>query len=474
MVDIQGSYINGDWYTQHDAPIYNVVSPANTADIVGKVSWVVKAGVDLALCSADRAYSLWHDTKFSHRKKLIKKLLKSLEEKQQELAKTITSENGKTFNEALAEVRAGIAESRFQLDFISKNHRIKTKHTSIEYHPLGLALVITPWNFPLATILRKLIPALLTGNPTIVKPSELTPLTAIELFKIIDEIGFPAGVAQMVIGDGDSVSGLIESHLVKAISFTGSNQTGQLILTKLSGRDIRFQAEMGGSNVVVVLDDARLELAVKDILNSGFSCCGQWCTGTSRVIAEKGVHDQLVEMLKHRASEISFGDGMNSDNAMGPLSNQRQYDRVSSKINMLLEQGSKLEFGGVLNENERMDGFFIRPTVFSRVTMNMKSAKEEIFGPVLMVIKAQDADHAIQLANDSTYGLSASIYTESKVQATRFIRKIEAGMVHINLPTSFREYNMPLMGWKDSGFGIPECGRFMLDLFTKPKVIYRA
>jgi aldehyde dehydrogenase (NAD+) len=266
---------------------------------------------------------------------------------------------------------------------------------------------------------------------------------------------FPIGVINLVNGIGSEiVTELLQSDCIKAISFTGSDFTGKKIAKLIGGDDIRFQAEMGGSNAVVVLNDANLKIAVPDIISNGFACGGQWCTGTSRVIAEKGIYNKLIENLKQSAGRINTGNGTKENVDMGPLSNERQFIDVSKKIIKAKKQGAVLELGEELKTEE--NGYFISPTILSSINNNMDIVHEEVFGPVIMIIKSNDLNDALKIVNNNPFGLSTSIYTENQEKAS-----------------AYRKYSIPLMGWKNSGRGLPECGRFMMDLFTKPKAIYR-
>lgn len=474
MTTISGNYINGKWHLDDQLQVVDIINPANTTQVIGKVQRADKKVVQIALNAAKTASKSWKDIPLKQRIALARILLDRLLKNKQSIAGIITSENGKTLKEAESEVKAAVEESNFQIDYVEAHQTEISGNTQIRYEPLGVILAITPWNFPLATIMRKMIPALVCGNAVIVKPSEYTPLTAIALFELIAASGFPKGVLNLLNGNGEAIGKeLVKSEIVKAISFTGSSTTGSTIMNDLVGRDVRFQAEMGGSNAVVVLNDANLDEMIQELINNGFACCGQWCTGTSRVIAEKEIHDKVLDRLIQHASRITYGNGKYEGIDMGPLANERQFKEMNRKIDNAISEGAVLAFGGKADSSEIEHGFFMKPTIFSEVTDTMAIAREEVFGPILTVIKARDIGHALSLVNNNQYGLSTSIYTQDEKKAERFISEVESGLVHINLPTAYREYSMPLMGWKNSGTGTPECGRFMLDLFTKPKVIYR-
>tara|TARA_R110002049_G_scaffold1537_4_gene11875 strand:+ start:30616 stop:32046 length:1431 start_codon:yes stop_codon:yes gene_type:complete len=471
---IKGNYINGSWQQGKSLKTQKIINPANLTEVVGYVQWADSKTVKLALGSANIAMIAWRKTSIENRVRYANLLLDNIAKHTLEFTHIITSENGKTTKESLSEVNASIEESKFQINFLRSNLKEIAGKTEIRYEPLGVVLTITPWNFPLATIMRKMIPAIVSGNSVIVKPSEYAPLTSILLFELIHEIGFPNGVVNLINGIGEEIGpALLQSGFIKAISFTGSNSTGNKIAKQIGGKDIRFQAEMGGSNAVVVLKDANLDIVVPDIISNAFACGGQWCTGTSRVIAENGIYGKLMENLKQYTAKITVGNGIDKHVDMGPVSNERQFNSIKRIIKKAKKQGAKTEMGETMDKPVPLQGYQVAPTILSHITSEMDIAEEEVFGPVLMVYKADDLRHALKIVNNSPYGLSTSIYTDDHKKATEFVDGVECGLVHINLPTAFREYSKPLMGWKKSGMGMPECGRFMLDLFTKPKVIYR-
>tara|TARA_R110001583_G_scaffold195374_1_gene372385 strand:+ start:34874 stop:36304 length:1431 start_codon:yes stop_codon:yes gene_type:complete len=471
---IKGNYINGIWRQSESLKAHKIINPANLSEVVGYVQWADNKTVKLTLEYANTAMIVWKKTPLETRIRYANLLLDKIVNHKLEFAHIITSENGKTTKESLSEINASVEESKFHINFLKSNLNEIRGETETRYEPIGVVLTITPWNFPLATIMRKMIPALISGNPVIVKPSEYAPLTAIFLFELIDEIGLPKGVVNLINGSGEEIGFvLLQSDFVKAISFTGSNFTGNKIANLIGGKNIRFQAEMGGSNAVIVLNDADLNIVVPDIISNAFACAGQWCTGTSRVVAEEKVYDELIESLKKYIAKIRIGNGVDKNVDMGPVSNEKQFNSIINIINKAIKQGAKIEIGGETEKFIPLQNYLIEPTILSNITSEMDIDIEEVFGPVLMVYKANDLKHALKIVNNGPYGLSASIYTDNVKKADKFIDEAECGLVHINLPTAFREYSKPLLGWKSSGMGIPECGRFMLDLFTKPKVIYR-
>lgn len=469
---IKGSYINGSWVLDKSLETHKINNPASLTEVVGNIQWANAIIAQQAVDTAVLAFKSWKRTKLSNRAKLALELLAEVSKQKESLARIITLENGKTLEESISEVNASIDESKFHIEYLLKNQVEITEEAEVRSEPLGVVLAITPWNFPLATIMRKIIPAIVSGNTVLVKPSEFTPNTAVAVFEIIHKISLPRGVLNLINGDGaELVSTVIRTNQVKAISFTGSDFTGQKIADIIGGRDIRFQAEMGGSNAVVVLNDATIESAVTAIVSNGFACGGQWCTGTSRVLVEESIYEVLIKKLKEYSKNIVVGNGLDKNVTMGPLSNKRQFEDVSEKLKRAIDQGAKVVLGNDSDVNQ--SGYFISPTILTDVTNDLEIAQQEVFGPVLTIFKVKSLNDAIDIVNNSPYGLTTSIYTENTEKANRFVDEVESGLVHVNLPTAYRKYSMPLMGWKSSGRGMPECGRFMMDLFTKPKVIYR-
>lgn len=475
-MSIYRSYIDGRWQSPDSVRPVSLRNPANHERIVGRVEY---ADIPLAFSAMDAAQNAgenWRKISVKDRVARLSKILKCLRERRPDIAGIITIENGKTLRESLAEVDASLNEAEYQLQFLSESTVEQIGKNEIWYEPLGVVLLITPWNFPLATILRKLIPAVAVGNTAVVKASELTPLTAVALFRIIEETEVPAGVVNLVIAEGSTVGpALIKHPALRAISLTGSTNTGFAIAEQLvNNSDVRFQAEMGGKNAVVILADADLEAASEAAVSSGFACCGQWCTGTSRVIAEGRIYQSLLDLLIARAKRIVVGNGMDKATTMGPLISAVQLQKVERAVVRAKEEGARLVIGGRRPCNISLNqGHYYEPTIFADVTPEMTIAREEIFGPILGVMPARDADEALRLANDSRYGLSFSVFTRRAEIADHFMREIRAGVCHVNLPTVHRDPALPLLGWGDAGRGLAECGRFARDFFTRTKAIYR-
>lgn len=475
------SYIAGGWRDGPSAPI-SLYNPANLDQEVGACSQVDAAMAQEALDAAAKAWKSWANTDVGDRLKFLEQVLERLERNSQRFAVTITQENGKTLRESEMEVASTLRDAHYQLEAVSElEWRIPVwtpddeVESYVRHESLGVFLLITPWNFPLATILRKLIPALGFGNTVVCKPPERTPLTPTLLFEILDECGIPAGVANLVLGKSSVVgSPLIEHPSLAGISFTGSTEVGLEICKKVADRPVRLQMEMGGKNAVVVLEDADLDAAVDAVALAAFSCAGQWCTSTSRAIVLKSVYRKFTEALKKRVTAIRVGDGADPNTTMGPVFSETQRDWVLSAIESALGEGATLLIGGSRMDGvEGKRGWYLEPTVLIDVKPEMAVAREEVFGPLLAVIEAETEEEALAIANGTEYGLSFSVFTRSEKWAKRFVNEIEAGVCHVNLPTAYRSAELPVGGWRQSGRGVPECGDVQKDFYTRLKTVYR-
>tara|TARA_Y100000310_G_scaffold203698_1_gene203953 strand:- start:3584 stop:5005 length:1422 start_codon:yes stop_codon:yes gene_type:complete len=472
MIPTGNNYINGSWCSDlgKTVPIHN---PADPQQIVGSFHPGSSAIANSAMDSAISTATSWPQYPVKNRKQLLQSLLKGLADNRVHFAKTITLENGKTLAESYTEVDGAIAEGQYQLEFVTAGLVENVGKHSVRHEPLGAVLLITPWNFPLATIIRKMIPALAAGNIVVVKPSEHTPLTAAALFSIIHTLEFPPGAANLVLGDGPLVVPPMLAHVgLRAVSFTGSSETGSILAEQIGSRDIRLQMEMGGSNAVVVLADADLDLAAQGIISNGFACAGQWCTGTSRAIIEASVYELMLEKLQTLTANIQMGDGMDSNTTMGPVISSKRLAAQENIVATAINSGARTICGG--KADSKLPGHFFPPTILADVTRSMSVSSEEMFGPVIMAMKARNVDEALDIASDTPYGLAFSIYTNDISLAEQAVENVSTGICHINLPTAYRDPALPLSGWNASGRGIAESGRQARDFYTKPKAIYKA
>ncbi|HYY43064.1 MAG TPA: aldehyde dehydrogenase family protein, partial [Pyrinomonadaceae bacterium] len=340
--------------------------------------------------------------------------------------------------------------------------------------PHGVVACITPWNFPVAIPVWKIAPALVAGNTVVFKPATITPATAVRLTEIFAEAGLPKGVLNLILGSGSEAGDEIVNHrAVRAISFTGSNGVGLKLYEQAARRGIPVQCEMGGKNPVVIMEDADMALAVESTAQGAFGSTGQRCTATSRAVVVEQVADEFICRVVERALKLRLGDGMSPETEVGPLVDRNQFQNVLRYVDIGKEDGATLVCGGAVAQGPGLrKGFFVQPTVFDRVTPDMRIAREEIFGPVLSVLRVKDFDEAMLVANDSEYGLSSAIFTNDAARIFRFVDEIETGMTHINSPTTGGEAHVPFGGIKSTGVGAFEQGSTALDFYTELKVVY--
>ena len=455
-------------------------NPGRTGQLVSAYCEVKVESAKMAMNAAADAYAAWSDRPLAERVNLLEGVLDVLEKKSALYTRMITRENGKTLLESQAEVTAGLADARYNLKDALRARNAGSRSNSavanarLQLEPVGVYVLITPWNFPLATILRKLIPAMAFGNTAIVKPSGYTSGTASILFDIMKSEKLPAGVANLVLGSGSVVGpALIEHEALRGISFTGSTRNGLSIAKSVAGRDVRLQLEMGGKNSLLVLADADIDAAVDAALVGAYSCAGQWCTGTGRVIVEDSVYDTFCERLVKRTDTIILGPGDLAKTQMGPLISADSLKSTRGAIRTAKSDGARLACGGKSPKLLKgQQGYYLAPTVLTEVDETMAVFTDELFAPVLPVARAEDFEEGLRLANHGNLGLSASVFTRNRVHANRFLRKVEAGIAHVNLHTAFRVPDLPVAAWRDSGRGTPECGRYARDFYTRPRSVY--
>ncbi len=474
------NFIDGRWRDAAGGKRFENRNPANWDELIGTFPDSRAEDIDLAVKSAAAAYESWRLTPPPKRGEIIKRAGDLLVQYKDGLAREMTREMGKVLLEARGDVQEGIdtafyaaTEGRRLFGFTAPSELPDKFNLSIR-QPIGVAGVITPWNFPMAIPTWKIFPALVCGNTVVFKPAEDTPATAARLVEILLEAGLPDKVIQLVHGNGPSVGmPLVEHPGVKLISFTGSTQVGKLISATASKDLKRVSLELGGKNAQIVMPDADLDLALEGVLWGAFGTAGQRCTATSRLILHEAIHDKLLVMLIKRAEKLRLGNGLEPAAEVGPVINQKQLDKVLSYIRVGKDEGAKLETGGErYTEGACRNGFFIRPTIFSQVDPEMRIAKEEIFGPVLAVIKVGSLDEAIGVLNNTKYGLSSSLYTRDVNAAFKAIRDLEAGITYINGPTIGAEAHMPFGGVKETGNGHREGGWPVYEFFTEIKTVF--
>jgi aldehyde dehydrogenase (NAD+) len=474
------NYIDGQWRDAASGKRFENRNPASWEEVLGAFPDSGAEDVDAAVKSAAAAYEAWRLTPAPKRGEIVKRAGDLLVKYKEEIARAMTAEMGKVLLETRGDVQEGIdtayyaaTEGRRLFGYTAPSELPDKFNMSIR-QPLGVAGVITPWNFPLAIPTWKIFPALVCGNTVVFKPAEDTPATAARLVEILLEAGLPEKVIQLVNGFGPSAGmPIVEHPQVKLISFTGSTQVGKFISATAS-RDLkRVALELGGKNAQIVMPDADLELALEGVLWGAFGTAGQRCTATSRLILHEAIHDKFLAILIKRAEKLRLGNGLDPASEVGPVINQKQLDKILSYIRVGKDEGAKLETGGErCTEGACRNGFFIRPTIFSNVEPEMRIAKEEIFGPVLAVIKIKTLDEAIRVLNNTKYGLSSSLYTRDVNAAFRAIRDLEAGITYINGPTIGAEAHMPFGGVKETGNGHREGGWPVFEFFTEIKTVF--
>ena len=479
-MQIYRNFIAGKWIESTSSKAATNINPANTGETLGTIKQATRGEARAAVEAAIEAFPGWRSTPAPARGKIVAKAARLLEENKEELARILTSEEGKTLAESRGELQRSINVAEFcagesrRMNGETIQSELPSNFAYTIKQPLGVVACVTPWNFPVAIPVWKIAPALVAGNTVVFKPASLTPATAVRIVEIFEEAGIPPGVLNLVIGSGSEAGDEIIGHpAVKAVSFTGSNEVGIRLYEQVSRRGAKVQCEMGGKNPVVILEDADLELAVESTAQGAFGSSGQRCTATSRAVVINDIADEFVERIARRAESMKIGDGMDPETEMGPSVDESQFKTVLKYIDIGKEDGATLVCGGIRATGNGLDkGYFVKPTVFDHVTPDMRIAREEVFGPVLSVLRARDFDEAMQIANDTEYGLSSSIFSNDAARIFRFVDEIETGMTHINSPTTGGEAHIPFGGIKGTGIGDREQGSTALDFYTELKVVY--
>jgi aldehyde dehydrogenase (NAD+) len=471
------NYINGAWV---EGPTFENRNPADTSEIVGLHGKGSAEDIAAAADAAQAALPGWASMNAPARGALLFKIADILDRKFEQLAAEMTREEGKTLPEAKGEVRRSINIFRYFAGEGSRYAGVLAPSERDRVHmfairkPVGVVGLITPWNFPSAIPAWKLAPALLCGNTVVMKPASVAPLSAWRLIEACHEAGVPKGVVNFVGGSGSVLGGaLVNAAPVKAISFTGSCEIGNWIHAEASKRHLRIQLEMGGKNPTIVLADADFASAVENTVNAAMFSTGQKCTATSRAIVEAPIYDRFVEAVVERTKKLKVGNGMQPGIEIGPCVDEGQLKTVLHYIEEGRKQaGEPLCGGHRLTGGDYDKGYFVEPTVFAGVTQDMVIAREEIFGPVLAIMKADNFGHAMQIANSSEFGLSASLQTSSLSRMYEFVYGIEAGLVTVNLPSAGVEYQLPFGGSKESSFGPKEQGPAAIEFYSDFKTVY--
>lgn len=474
------NFIGGEWIKSSSSKAASNVNPANTDDVIGEIPLASRDEARRAVEAASEAFHGWRSTPAPARGRIVGQAARLLEKNKEEIAQILTREEGKTIAESRGELQRSINVA----DFCAGESRRLTGETipselplNFAYtikQPLGVVACVTPWNFPVAIPVWKIAPALVAGNSVVFKPATLTPATAVRIVQVFEEAGIPPGVLNLILGSGSEAGDEIINHpAVKAVSFTGSNGVGIRLYEQASRRGAKVQCEMGGKNPVIILEDADIDLAVESTVQGAFGSSGQRCTATSRAVVVNQIADEFVERVAKRAQSMRLGPGIDPQTEMGPSVDENQFKTVLSYIDIGREDGATLVCGGERASGNGLDrGFFVKPTLFDNVKPDMRVAREEIFGPVLSVLRVRDFDEAMQVANDSEFGLSSSIFSNDAARIFRFVDEIETGMTHINSPTTGGEAHVPFGGIKGTGIGDREQGSTALDFYTDLKVVY--
>jgi aldehyde dehydrogenase (NAD+) len=472
-------FVAGEWVDAVGGETFDSVNPADTRDVVGRFQQGSAADTAMAIKAAETAFPAWRSTPAPKRGEILYRFGALMAEHKERLARAMTREMGKVIAEARGDVQEGIdiaflmaGEGRRMFGDTVPSELPDKWAMSIR-QPIGVAGIITPWNFPIAIPCWKMMPALVTGNTVVFKPASDTPHCATLLVELMAEAGFPPGTVNLVTGRGEDVgNAIVDSPDVPVISFTGSSATGRQIAQRAGKRLKRLSLELGGKNAVVALRDADLDLATDAILWSAFGTTGQRCTACSRVIAERTVAEPLLERLAARAADLRLGDGLDEDVDVGPLINAPAIEKVSGYVDVGRNEGELVLGGDVARDGDLARGHFFRPTIFRDVAPMARIAQEEIFGPVLSVVPVDDYEAAITAANQTRYGLSASVFTRDVNLAFRAMRDFETGIVYVNAGTTGAETHLPFGGWKETGNGHREAGHAALDTYTEWKSVY--
>ncbi|MFF0950894.1 aldehyde dehydrogenase family protein [Rhizobium leguminosarum] len=472
---IYQNLIAGEWVGSNATKNIN---PSDTNEVVGLYADGSADDTRNAIAAAKAAFPAWSRSGIWERHVILKKTGDEIMARKDELGALLAREEGKTLPEATGEV---IRASQIFEFFAGEALRLAGEvipsvrpniGVEITREALGVIGIITPWNFPIAIPAWKIAPALCYGNTIVFKPAELVPACSWAIVDILNRAGLPKGVLNLVMGKGSVVGqAMLESPDVHGITFTGSTGTGRRVAAASIEHNRKFQLEMGGKNPMVVLDDADLNVAVEAAANSGFFSTGQRCTASSRLIVTEGIHDKFVAALTDKLKTLVVDNALKAGTHIGPVVDERQLKTDTDYIEIGKSEGAKLAFGGEVISRDT-PGFYLQPTLFTEATNQMRISREEIFGPVVSVIRAKDFDEALAIANDTPFGLSAGIATTSLKHATHFKRNSEAGMVMVNLPTAGVDFHVPFGGRKGSSYGPREQGKYAAEFYTTVKTAY--
>ena len=474
------NYIDGQWVSARSGKTFENRNPANKHELVGYFPASGEADVEAAVDAARHAFDKWRLTPAPRRAEILYRAAELLIARKEDYARAMTQEMGKVLAETRGDVQEAIdmtqlmaGEGRRQFGFTTPSE-LPNKFAMAVRAPVGVAGLITPWNFPMAIPSWKIMPALVCGNTMVLKPAEDTPLSTWHLTKVMEEAGLPSGVLNVVFGDGPGAGApLLKRNDVNLISFTGSTEVGRLVSEACAPTFKKCHLEMGGKNIIVVMDDANLDLAVEGAVWGAFGTTGQRCTAASRIAVHKTIYAGFLEKFVARAKVLKVGDGLLPDTQMGPSINEAQLATVMKYVEIGKNEGAKLAAGGQrLDKGALAHGWFHEPTVFVDCDSQMRICQEEIFGPVAALIPFGTFDEAISIVNGVNYGLSAAVYTKDVNRAFQAMRDIETGIVYINAPTIGAEVHLPFGGTKNTGNGHRESATAALDFYSDWKTLY--
>jgi len=480
MPELFRNYVGGQWVECKSKKTSPNINPADTDEVVGLFQASAAEDMVEACDTAAKAQPAWAALPAPRRGEFLFKAAEILESRLAKLGEDMTREEGKTLPEAKAEVKRAINIFRYFGGEGARqfSYQIPSERENVFCYtmrkPLGVVGLITPWNFPSAIPAWKMAPALVGGNTVVIKPASLAPLSALRLVEALHEAGIPAGAINYVTGGGGAVgNALVDHRAIRAVSFTGSCEVGNTLYERVARRKIRVQLEMGGKNPTVVLKDADLNYAADVLVNGAFFSTGQKCTACSRAVIERAIYEPLVEILVAKTRKMKVGNGLEPGIDVGPAVDASQLETDLRYIEIAKNEGAKLLCGGNRLTGGIYDkGYFVEPTIFGNVTPEMRIAQEEVFGPVLALMVAEDFDDAMRLANSARFGLSASIVSRDLTRVHQFINGIQAGLITVNLPTAGVEYQLPFGGTKESSFGMREQGPLALDFYTETRTVY--
>jgi len=474
------NFINGEWVESRGGKSLENRNPANRDELVGMFPASNREDVALAVESAKAAYDKWRLTPAPRRAEILFRAAELLVERKEDFARDMTREMGKVLDETRGDVQEAIdmtylmaGEGRRQFGQTTPSE-LPNKFAMSVRAPVGVAGLITPWNFPIAIPSWKTMPALVCGNTIVLKPAEDTPLSTYNLAQVLQDAGLPPGVLNVVFGDGPGAGAPVVNHPgINLLSFTGSTEVGRIVSEACAPTFKKCHLEMGGKNIIIVMDSANLDLAVEGAVWGGFGTTGQRCTAASRVAVHKKLYREFVDRFVARVKALKVGDGLDPATQMGPCVNEQQLNTVMKYVAIGKEEGAKLAAGGHRLENGAYaKGWFHEPTVFVDCNPQMRICQEEIFGPLVAVIPFDTFDEALAIANGVQYGLSAAIYTRNVNEAFRAQRDLETGIVYVNAPTIGAETHLPFGGTKNTGNGHREAGLAALDFYSEWKTLY--